>query len=97
VYDSARNFYVTGELLSTVSNLYTSRLPGRWKELELYRTPGRQYVCLEIWHTTWEGEQDQYWLASCHDLKAAREFFGNNRLARELFAEALLELREQCD
>jgi hypothetical protein len=95
--DSVRNFCISGELVAIVNNLYSSRSPGRWKELELYRTQNRQYVCLEIWRTTWEGEHDQYWLVTCDDLKAAREFFGNNWLACELFYEVSLELRGQGD
>ena len=47
--------------------------------------------------TTWDGEFDQYWLVTCDDLRSAREFFGNNWLAGELFSEALLELRERSD
>ena len=97
VHDAARNFSISGELIAIVNNLYTSRSPGRWKELELYRTRNSRYVCLEIWRTTWKSEQDQYWLVTCDDLKAAREFFGNNGLAHELFSEAMLELREQGD
>jgi hypothetical protein len=96
-HDSVRNFSISGELIAIVNNLYSSRSPGRWKELELYRTQNRQYVCLEVWRTTWEGERDQYWLVTCDDLKAVRKFFGNSRLACDLFYEASQEIREQGD
>jgi hypothetical protein len=90
--DGERDFCISGELIASVNNIYQSPSPGRWKELELYQTPSGQYVCLEIWHTTWEGERDQYWLVTCDDLKAAKDYLGNNCLATELFAEVSLEL-----
>lgn len=91
--DSERDFCISGELIARVNNIYSSRSPGTWKELELYKTPKGQYLCLEVWRTTWDGKYDQYWMASCDDLKTAREFFGNNSLAGELFDEvsALLD------
>lgn len=90
--DNERNFCITGEMIACVNNIYNSQSPGRWKELELYQTPTGQYVCLEIWRTSWTGKYDQYWLATCDDLKTAREFFGNNALASELFDAAAINL-----
>jgi len=92
--DSERDFCISGELIASVNNVYNSPSPGRWKELELYQTPNGQYVCLEIWHTRWEGERNQYWLVTCDDLKAAHQFLGNNCLASELFDEARASLRQ---
>jgi hypothetical protein len=85
---SERDFSIAGELIASVNNVYNSSSPGRWKELELYQTPNGQYVCLEIWRTTWGGERNQYWLVTCDNLKAAHQFLGNNCLASELFDEA---------
>ena len=94
IIDSERNFYIDGELIASVSNIYDSQSPGRWKQLELYQTPSGEYVCLEIWRTILEGKHDQFWLATCSDLKTAREFFGNNRLASDLFDEVSTHLFE---
>jgi len=88
----ARDFSIAGELIARVSNLDAVQTGGRWKELELYQTPAGRYVCLEIWRTVWEGQYDQYWLASCDDLKAARAFFGASRLVVELFEQATTRL-----
>lgn len=89
----ARDFCIYGELIASANNNYNSQSPGRWKQLELYLTPKGHYVCLEIWRTTLDGERDQYWLATCNNLKTAQDFFGNNWLACELFYDASLKLR----
>jgi len=93
VFDGARDFCIYGELIATANNIYNGQSPGRWKQLELYLTPKGLYVCLEIWRTTLDDERDQYWLATCNNLKAAQEFFGNNWLACELFYDASLKHR----
>jgi len=72
-------------LIARVDNLDSNQSAGRWKELELYQTPDGQFVCLEIWRTTRNGQYDQYWLATCDELKTARDFFGSSRLVNELF------------
>jgi len=92
VLDSARDFSVSGKLIASTSNIDSSQSSGNWKELELYQTLNGEYVCLEIWRSILDEKYDQYWLATCNDLKTAREFFGNNRLADELFHELLTDL-----
>lgn len=87
--DSACCFTIFGELIAGVSNIYDSQSPGKWKELQIYRAPKGKYVCLEIWRTTETGKSDQYWLTTCDDLISARNFFGKNSLANELFNDAL--------
>ena len=87
--DSSCFFTIFGELIASVSNIYDSQSPGRWKELQIYRVPEGRYVCLEIWRTTETGKSDQYWLITCDDLISAREFFGKNSLANELFDNVL--------
>jgi hypothetical protein len=91
--DCVRDFCISGELIASVNNIYNSQTTGRWKELELYLTPNWQFVCVEIWRTIMNGELDQYWLATCKDLKVAQEFFGSNWLAYELFYNASQKLR----
>ena len=93
IFDNARDFCIFGELIATANNIYNSQSPGRWKQLELYLTPKGHYVCLEVWRTTLDGELDQYWLATCNNMEAAQEFFGNNWLACELFYDASSKLR----
>ena len=85
---AGRDFHIAGKLIARVDNFNSSPPGGRWKELELYQTKGGQYVCLEIWRTSHDGQYDQYWLATCDDLRTARDFFGNNRLVSELFERA---------
>jgi len=84
-----RAFSIAGELIASVNNNYSSGMPDSWKELELYRLPSGQYVCLEIWRTTMEGKHDQYWLTTCDDLESVHDFFGNSSLACELFDTVL--------
>lgn len=85
----ARVFRIAGELIASVNSIYHSGSTDSWKELELYRIPNGQYVCLEIWRTTMDGKHDQYWLTTCDDLKSVHDFFGNSSLARELFDNVL--------
>ena len=84
-----RDFSIAGELIAKVDNLYTSQSAGKWKVLELYRTPKGRYICVEIWCTAMAGKNEQYWLTTCDDLKSAYEFFGRTRLANELFENVL--------
>jgi hypothetical protein len=82
-------FTIFGELIASVSNIYDSQSPGKWKELQIYHVPEGKYVCLEIWRTTETGKSDQYWLVTCDDLMSAREFFGKSALSSELFNNVL--------
>lgn len=88
VLDDTRDFRIAGELIASVSNIYNSRAPGIWKELELHLAPNGRFVCVEIWRTVRDDGQNRYWLTTCDDLAGARGFFGSNTLAAELFAEA---------
>jgi hypothetical protein len=87
--DSACCFTIFGELIASVSNIDDHQSPGKWKELRIYRVPEGKYVCLEIWRTRDAGKSDQYWLVTCDNLMSAREFFGKNSMANELFKDVL--------
>lgn len=61
---------------------------GRWCELELYKTRGGKFVCVEIGRTQWQGERDRYNAEVCEDNAGVIKFFGHGWLAKDLYCKA---------
>lgn len=67
---------------------------GRSATLSLYRTAAGKYICQREEHTQWQGERDRYQGAACTTIDEVREFFGFHWLAKQLYADAELDIAE---
>ena len=77
-------------------NSYYSGAVGRWVVLKLYRTLAGKYVCQRVNMTQWEGEHDTYEACFC-DRTGVEAFFGHGKLAKELYAEAEMDVSVTVD
>lgn len=94
----------TGELLAKVSSSDNnasgssySGQTGHWQELALYKTQGGKFVCERIDFTRWQGARDSHAAKVCLNHGEVVEFFGHNWLAKNLYAEAGLDVAERID
>jgi hypothetical protein len=93
--DNAPDIRFTGELLAStysscnqaMGSSYSGQ-PGRWTELDLYKTKGGKYICHQVGRTQWQGERDRFSGKVCETSEEVKEFFGHRWLAKELYAKA---------
>lgn len=69
---------------------------GRWTELNLYKTRGGKWICARIEHTQWQGERDSHEAAVCSTEKEVAEWFGNDRLSKELL-DGVIDSAEEVE
>lgn len=70
---------------------------GHWSELTLYRTAKGKYVASRIERTQWQGESDGYEAAVCATPAEVAAFFGQDNLAKEIYAKAGIDNVEVVD
>ena len=68
--------------------------PGRWTEMELYRTESGKFVCRISHMTRWQGESDRHTVEVCETLDELFEFAGDGSLACRLYADAGIDFVE---
>jgi len=78
-------------------NCYFSGETGRWSSWNLYRTKAGKYVGEKIAHTQWQGEQDHHQVAVLADEAEVIDFFGVNKLGKEIFENAGIECVEEIE
>jgi hypothetical protein len=92
--DNERNIKFTGEKIASVSSSANSSRSdysgqrGRCATLNLYQTKGGKFVCERIDFTVWQGESDRSSAKVCETEDEVVEFFGDDWLAKELYAIA---------
>jgi hypothetical protein len=92
--DDERSIKFTGEKIASVSSSANnarsdySGQRGRCATLNLYQTKGGKFVCERIDFTIWQGEKDRSRAKVCETEDEVVEFFGNDWLAKELYASA---------
>ncbi len=98
--DGEKNLEFDGELIAeaessanNASSDYSGDV-GRWTELKLYRTKAGKFVASRVNHTQWQGERDSHEASACDNEAAVAEFFGQGRLAKEIYAEADINAAE---
>lgn len=86
--DNDRDLTFVGEELAQVSSAdpYGNN-GGRWTVLKLFKTRGGKYVCQSIGRTQWQGERDRYAAEVCDTEAQVIAFFGQGRLAKEIYAD----------
>lgn len=70
---------------------------GRWMELALYRTAGGKFVCAQSHFTKWQGEADSHTATVCENHAGVIEFFGHDRLAKEIYNDAGIDAAIKVD
>lgn len=65
--------------------------PGRYTELELYRTKGGKYICVRIGRTRYEKERDRFEAVVAESISDVIEFFGYGWLSKELYSDAEID------
>lgn len=92
-----------GELLAAVESSHNnastsySGATGRWQELRLYRTTVGRYVCEQVDNTLWQGERDRTSATVVDTVDEVAAFFGQGWLAKDLYAEAGIEVVETVE
>lgn len=86
--DNAPAIRFTGE---RVASARSAENLGCWAELALYQTKRGKYICHSIMRTIWDGGSDQFDGKTCQTLEEVKEFFGHDRLAKELYSEASID------
>lgn len=95
--DNGSDIKFTGEeVASAASSADTahpdySGMTGRSTTLRLYRTKAAKYVGERVEHTQWQGEHDTHEACVCESEAEVIEFFGHDRLAKELYNDADIE------
>jgi hypothetical protein len=79
---------------NNASSDYSGRV-GRWATFALYITKSENYVCEQVDHTQWDGEDEHYSAAVCKNVDQIIEFFGHSKLANELYATAEILCQEE--
>lgn len=92
--DNDRDIKFTGERIASVSSSANnarsdySGTRGCWATLNLYQTKGGKFVCERIDFTLWQGQKDRSSGAVCDTEDEVVDFFGDDWLAKELYAIA---------
>lgn len=84
--DNAPALRFSGEEIASVSSKASDS--SRWTVLKLFRTAGGKYICQSIGKTYWEKETDRYSGDVADDEAGVIAFFGQGRLAKELYDDA---------
>jgi|SRR5215469_14184146 len=101
--DGERDLKFRGELIAKVGNSWDkasgdySGSTGRKSVYRLYRTASGKFVAASEGLTQWQGEHDRYDAKVCETEAEVMEFFGHNRLAKELYEAADLDTSEVID
>lgn len=66
--------------------------PGRWEEYSLFQTAGGQYICYRCSCSQWLGEHTTEEAHVAANLPEVVAYFGWGRLAKELYADASIDL-----
>lgn len=97
IRDKESDIRFTGEKIASASTSPDtarsdfSGSTGRWTTLRLYRTKSGKYICEQIGHTQWQGENDRHSGAICETHAEIIAFFGHGWLAKELYEDAEIE------
>lgn len=83
-----------GELVATDR---TEIGTGRFIKLALYKTSGGNFVGQKILITQWQGEKDQHFVELCKDIESVIAFFGLGDQAKEIYAEADIDVSISID
>ncbi len=103
VRDGAADIRFEGELAAEAATSQNnahpdySGSPGRWTELELYRTKNGKFVAVRKSMTCWQGERDSHEAVVCDDAAAVVEFLGHDRLAKELYEAAGIDAAQAVE
>lgn len=92
--ESAKTLNFEGEMIGEALSCLDSpdRLYGgsdcRWSELRLYRSADGQYICEQVRSSHWKAANQRHKVAVCASKAQIVAFFGQDWLARELYADA---------
>lgn len=101
--DNEPNLRFTGERIafasSSENNAHSnySGKSGRWTELALYKTGGGKYICEQIGHTIYQGENTRYSGSVCETEAEVIEFFGHGWLAKDLYEDAEIDAAQDVE
>lgn len=87
--DGAADVKFIGELLAGASSRDNNS--SRWTELSLYRTQKGRFVCHSVGVTLWDDETNRSDVQVCKTEAEVKNYFGQGRLAKELYKEANIE------
>lgn len=101
--DGDRDIEFDGELIAQAETSSNNASPdysgstGRWTELKLFQTKAGKFVASRVNRTQWQGERDTHEAAVCDNEADAVEFFGHDRLAKELLDNADINAAERVE
>lgn len=90
--DNAPNLKFKGECIGVASSKdpYNNN-NGRWVNLCLYKTEGGKLICYQENITCWQGERNKYKAEVCNTEAEVIAWFGQGRVAKELYEDASIE------
>jgi hypothetical protein len=74
-----------------------SRTPGRWVDLDLYKSKKGKFICARMCGTQWQGDRNEYEAEVVDTVEQIIEFFGCGNLAKELYESAEIEIVEEVE
>jgi hypothetical protein len=83
----------SGELIASSINSPDRTMPdwsgstGEWEELYVYKTLNNNYICYLRELTLWQDNESYFHCNFCKNLDEVKEFFGDHKLAEELYED----------
>lgn len=95
--DNAPDLKFKGELVASATSKDRYNDGGRWTNLYLYKTTGGKFVCHQEGVTLWQGERTKNKAEVCTNTAEIIAWFGQGRVAKELYGDASIENVESID
>jgi hypothetical protein len=86
--DNAPEIAFKGACIGGASSRSQYNDNGRWTDLYLYQTVGGKFVCYERNNSQWQGERTKHKAEVCTNHAEVVAWFGQGRVAKELYADA---------
>jgi len=85
---------IIGETESSDNNAHSSYSgsTGHSEKLGLYKTQSGKYVCEKVGYSQWQGQRTRYAACVCDTVLDVGNFFGYGWLAKDLYADAKIEI-----